>query len=96
MNMIRKIVRRTQSGWDHYLEARRLAPLYSPDPVNLDIEAHLSAALDWLKRAKDAGNDRGVSYGVRFGSDFEVSYPETTDYMCQTFVKMSRRETFKA
>jgi len=91
VNLIRKIVRRTQSGWDHYLETRRLAPLYSPDPVNLDLEAHLSAALDWLKRAQDAGNDRGVSYGVRFGSDFEVSYPETTGYICQTFVKMSQR-----
>jgi uncharacterized protein YyaL (SSP411 family) len=51
----------------------------------------LSAALDWLKRAQDAGIDRGVSYGVKFGSDFEVSYPETTGYICQTFVEMWRR-----
>ena len=86
MNLIRKVVRRAQSEWDQYLETRRLTPLYSPDPANLDLEAHLSAALDWLKRAQDAGNDRGVSYGVKFGSDFDVGYPETTGYICQTFV----------
>ena len=72
-------------------EGRRLAPLYAPDPRDLDLEAHLSAAMDWLKRAQDAGDDRGVSYGVRFGSDFDVSYPETTGYICQTFVELWRR-----
>jgi hypothetical protein len=46
---------------------------------------------NWLKRAQDAGDDRGVSYGVRFGSDFDVSYPETTGYVCQTFVETWRR-----
>jgi hypothetical protein len=66
-----------------------LASLYSPDPENLDSEAHLSAALNWLIRAQDAGDDRGVSFGVKFGSDFEVSYPETTGYICQTFVELS-------
>lgn len=91
MNLIRKVIRRAQSEWDQYLETRRLAPLYSPDPANLDLEAHLSAALDWLKRAQDAGNDRGVSYGVKFGSDFDASYPETTGYICQTFIEISRR-----
>jgi hypothetical protein len=91
MNLIGKIVRRAQAEWDQHLETRRLAPLYWPDPTNLDLDAHLSAALDWLKRAQDAGNDHGVSYGVRFGSDFDVSYPETTGYICQTFVGMWRR-----
>jgi hypothetical protein len=91
MNLIRKIVRRAKREWDQSVETRRLAPLYSPDPANLNLEAHLSAALDWLKRAQDAGNDRGVSYGVKFGSDFDVSYPETTGYICQTFVELSRR-----
>src|ERR1041384_1040209 len=91
MSLIRKIVGRAKREWDQSVETRHLAPLYSPDPANLDVEAHLSAALDWLKRAQDAGNDRGVSYGVKFGSDFDVSYPETTGYICQTFVEMSRR-----
>jgi hypothetical protein len=91
MSLIRKIVGRAKREWDQSVETRQLAPLYSPDPANLDLEAHLSAALDWLKRAQDAGNDRGVSYGVKFGSDFDVSYPETTGYICRTFVEMSRR-----
>ena len=48
-------------------------------------------ALEWLKRAQDAGVDRGVSYGVIFGEDFDVSYPETTGYICQTFVEQAKR-----
>jgi hypothetical protein len=44
----------------------------------------------WLKRAQDAGNDRGVSYGVAFGKDFAASYPETTGYICQTFVEQEQ------
>ena len=92
MNLIREIVRRVQSkrGNEHSKTCRSSC-LYSPDPANLNVEAHLSAALDWLKRAHRAGNDHGVSYGVAFGSDFDVSYPETTGYICQTFVEMSRR-----
>ncbi|MBE0590790.1 MAG: hypothetical protein IH616_00145 [Gemmatimonadales bacterium] len=65
----------------------RLAPLYSPDSGDLDVQRHLDEAMAWLKRAQDAGTDRGVSYGVLFGDDFDVSYPETTGYVCQTFVE---------
>jgi hypothetical protein len=76
------------------LENRRqraeLAPLYSPDPNNLSLDEHLAEAIEWMKRAQDAGTDRGVSYGVRFGDDFEASYPETTGYICQTFVEQAR------
>lgn len=73
------------------LEQRRhrlqLAPLYAPDPHDLDRASHLHEAMEWLKRAQDAGADRGVSYGVAFGQDFDLSYPETTGYICQTFVE---------
>lgn len=72
------------------VEGRRLSPLYSPDPTNHDLDAHLAAALDWLKRAQDAGTDRGVSYGAAFGQDSEASYPETTGYICQTFVEQQQ------
>jgi len=91
VSLIRRIARRAEIEWTRYSEGRRLAPLYSPDPKDLDLEAHLSAALAWLKRAQDAGDDRGVSYGVSFGSDFDVSYPETTGYVCQTFVDVWRK-----
>jgi hypothetical protein len=73
------------------LEKWQLAGLYSPDPADLDAQRHLDAAMEWLKRAQDAGSDRGVSYGVRFGSDFQESYPETTGYICRTFVELSHR-----
>lgn len=51
----------------------------------------MDEALNWLKRAQDAGSDRGVAYGTPFGKDFEVSYPETTGYICQTFVEQEQR-----
>ena len=68
-----------------------MAPLYAPDPANLDIDAHLAAAAEWLTRAQDAGNDRGVTHGVKFGSDFDASYPETTGYVCQTLVILAEK-----
>ncbi len=91
MNLLEKVVRRSRNEWNRYSEKRHLAPLYSPDLSNLDSEAHLSAAIEWLKRAQDAGNNRGVAYGVKFGSDFDLSYPETTGYICQTFVDLAQR-----
>jgi hypothetical protein len=61
--------------------------LYAPDAGDLDATRHVREIIDWLKRAQDAGVDRGVSYGVRFGDDFDVSYPETTGYICSSFVE---------
>lgn len=69
---------------------RRRAALYDPDPRDTDLEAHLQEALGWLKRAQDAGSDRGASYGVVFGKDYDLSYPETTGYICQTFVQQGQ------
>jgi hypothetical protein len=65
----------------------QLAPLYAPDAHDLDLTRHVRETIEWLKRAQDAGMDRGVSYGVFFGEDFDVSYPETTGYICSTFVE---------
>ena len=88
---LRKLAGSAWSAWAAWNERRRLAPLYNPDPANLDPAAHLAEAVAWLKRAQDAGADRGVSYGVRFGEDFDASYPETTGSVCQTFVRLWRR-----
>ena len=90
IGLTKKVARRVRSAWQQRAEVRRLAPLYSPDATNLDLDGHLTASVEWLKRAQDAGEDRGVSYGVRFGSDFDASYPETTGYICRTFVQLSR------
>ena len=89
VNLIRRVVRRSRAEWSRYTEKRRLASLYAP--ANLDIDAHLAAAVEWLTRAQDAGNDRGVAYGVKFGSHFDASYPETTGYVCQTLVILAEK-----
>jgi hypothetical protein len=57
---------------------------------NVDHGEHLRAATDWLVRAQDVGNNRGVSYGTRLGGGFEASYPETTGYIIQTFLDLAR------
>ena len=76
--------------WRQRSQRTRLAPLYAPDADDLDLTAHIREAINWLKRAQDAGVDRGVSYGVFFGDDFDVSYPETTGYICSSFVEQER------
>jgi len=90
-----RLARRTASkakrGLKSAVERSQLAGLYSPDPDDLDPRRHLESAVEWLKRAQDAGHDRGVSYGVRFGGDFQESYPETTGYICRTFVELSQQ-----
>lgn len=82
----RKVTALLKRHWERV----RLAPLYSPDGRAMDLERHLKEAMAWLKRAQDAGTDDGVSYGTVFGRDFEASYPETTGYICQTFVEQER------
>ena len=77
-------------SWRARRERIRLAPLYAPDAGDLDVTRHIREIVHWLKRAQDAGADRGVSYGVFFGEDFDLSYPETTGYICSSFVEQER------
>lgn len=90
LHLVRKVHRKLTEKQEREREERELGPLYSPDPSDLDRSRHLSEAMEWLKRAQDASVDRGVSYGVRFGQDFGVSYPETTGYVCRTFVEQEQ------
>ncbi|HVQ13701.1 MAG TPA: hypothetical protein VMS40_08925 [Vicinamibacterales bacterium] len=89
--LARRTVAKARYDLKSAIERWQLAGLYSPDPSDLDPRRHLDAAIEWLKRAQDAGRDRGVSYGVRFGADFQESYPETTGYICRSFVELSRK-----
>lgn len=89
LSVLRKAKRVVQHRLDLQRENRVLSVLYAPDANDLDRERHIAAAMDWLKRAQDAGSDRGVSYGVGFGKNFDLSYPETTGYICRTFVEQS-------
>jgi hypothetical protein len=63
--------------------------LYRAAPPGADLDRHLREAVEWLKRAQDAGSDRGVSYGVDFGGPWQPSYPETTGYIIPTFLKLA-------
>jgi hypothetical protein len=87
----RSATRRVSQLLEKQREKKLLSPLYSPDASNVDLDAHIREAMAWLERAQDAGTDRGVSYGVRFGQDFSPSYPETTGYICCTFLDEWRR-----
>jgi hypothetical protein len=77
-------------SWRERREKTRLAHLYAPDAHDLGVTRHIRETIEWLKRAQDAGTDRGVSYGVFFGENFDVSYPETTGYICSSFVEQER------
>ena len=95
MPPVKSLVRRTiLAPWrrfSSFSEQYRLAPLYSPDPSDLDHQRHVEEAMGWLKRAQDSGSDRGVAHSVPFGGDFGTSYPETTGYICVTFIEHSKR-----
>ncbi len=90
LNLARQIKRQIEALPERAREKRELSPLYDPDPADLDPARHLHEAIEWLKRAQDAGSDRGVAYGTRFGDHFDRSYPETTGYIAQTFVDRER------
>jgi hypothetical protein len=87
LEFVKKVSRKINQWRIEKQEQAQFASLYKPDPSNFDSSRHMTEAIEWLKRAQDAGADRGVSYGVRFGQDFDLSYPETTGYICQTFVE---------
>jgi hypothetical protein len=75
-----------------YQERLSKEPLYARVRNQSDPEQHIEAAAAWLMRAQDAGNDRGVSYGVDLGaSAFLPSYPETTGYIITTFLGLHHR-----
>ena len=91
MGLLRQLARRTAQPFRDAVDRRRLGRLYSPKHDNLDRSLHLREAVQWLERAQDFGEDRGVSYGARFGQGFLPSYPETTGYIIPTFVELGRR-----
>ena len=76
-------------GLLQYADRLRRARLYHSCSGDTDHGHHLQEAADWLKRAQDAGSDRGVSYGVDFGGTWKDSYPETTGYIIPTFLKLA-------
>ena len=59
-------------------------------PERSEHSLHLRAAEEWLKRAHDAGNGDGVSYGYSLRGGWRPSYPETSGYIAETFFDLAR------
>jgi len=102
MNIIvrkaRSAVKRARAPFIAARERKEKTPLYTSLHSNLDVNLHLRETADWLCRAQDHGNDRGVSYGAAFGEGFLTSYPETTGYIICTFLDFARHyrdETYR-
>ena len=64
-------------------------------------DAHLSAAVHWLRRAHDQGGDHGVSYGYCLRGPslrniavlgWRPSYLETSGYIVETFYDLAARD----
>ena len=89
MSVVSQVPRQLLRHGKLQLERLRWGSYYQAPQSNFDEALHLREAADWLVRAQDAGNDRGVSYGVRFGQGFDLSYPETTGYIIPTFLKLA-------
>ncbi len=56
-----------------------------------DREAHLRAAVGWLKRAQAATPDDGVSYGYSIRGGWRPSYRETSGYIAVTFFDLAAK-----
>ena len=56
-----------------------------------DREAHLRAAVDWLKRAQAMTPDDGVSYGYSIRGGWRPSYRETSGYIAVTFFDLAKQ-----
>ena len=85
LNLLRKAKHTTEE----YIDRVQYRNYYQPKDC-IDIQEHIKAAIQWLCRAQDYSDDLGVSYGCKFGSDFQESYPETTGYIIPTFIKLGK------
>lgn len=56
-----------------------------------ETQAHLQAAIAWLKRAHDCSPDDGVSWGYSLKGAWRTSYRETSGYIAETFFELAKR-----
>ncbi|WP_017651778.1 hypothetical protein [Fortiea contorta] len=61
-------------------------------PQNVyEVEKHLEAAVQWLKRAHDSSPDDGVSWGYSLKGGWRQSYRETSGYIAETFLDLAKQ-----
>ena len=70
---------------------RVLQDVVGSHPPRQSRDAHLHAAVDWLKRAVAATPDGGVSYGYSIRGGWRPSYRETSGYIAVTFFDLAQQ-----
>jgi hypothetical protein len=63
--------------------------LFKPQNI-FEVEEHLAAAIQWLKRAHDCSPDDGVSWGYSLKGGWRQSYRETSGYIAETFFDLAK------
>ena len=58
---------------------------------HVDWQTHMDGAIDWLCRAQDSSDDRGVSRSFHVMKGWDASYPETTGYIIPTVITYGNR-----
>ncbi len=85
----RKKARAVADSSQRILDQVRWSAKYARLHDNFDRLTHIREAAGWLKRAQDAGTDRGVAHSATLGEGFSASYPETTGYIIPTFLDLA-------
>jgi hypothetical protein len=56
-----------------------------------EVQKHLEAAVQWLKRAHNYSPDNGVSWGYSLKGGWRQSYRETSGYIAETFLDLAKQ-----
>jgi hypothetical protein len=69
---------------------RAIKDLFFKSENVFEIQEHLEAAIQWLKRAHDCSPDDGVSWGYSLKGGWRPSYRETSGYIAETFFDIAK------
>jgi hypothetical protein len=79
----------TPSSLRPFLSILKRDALGKPHPIQ-SAQQHLDAAVAWLERAHDKGQDGGVSYGYSARGGWRAPYRETSGYIAETFFDLAK------
>ncbi|AFY34996.1 hypothetical protein [Calothrix sp. PCC 7507] len=69
---------------------RAIKDVFFKPQSDLEVQEHLAAAIQWLKRAHDQSPDDGVSWGYSLKGGWRPSYRETSGYIAETFFDVAK------